>query len=69
MVKAKEGRRNRYQILADLPLSRPLPVPGSREHTIGEILTLLTGVGDRAAGLPGPDVRLAGGSEAGKRHD
>ena len=44
VVKHKEGRRNRYQIQAHLPL----PEPDSRERTIGEILTLLTGAGDEA---------------------
>ena len=66
VVKHKDGRRNRYQIQAHLPHRAPLPVPASREHTIGEILALLTGAGDGAAGLPdqhgGPGVSLAGGS-------
>ena len=44
IVKQKNGRRNRYQIQAHLPL----PEPDSRERTIGEILTLLTGAGDEA---------------------
>ena len=44
VVKHKDGRRNRYQIQAHLPL----PEPDSRERTIGEILTLLTGAGDEA---------------------
>jgi predicted transcriptional regulator len=39
IVKRKDGRRNRYQIQAHLPL----PEPTSREHTVGEVLTLLTG--------------------------
>ena len=37
VVKQKDGRRNRYQIQAHLPL----PEPASRERTVGEILTLL----------------------------
>ena len=44
VVKHKDGRRNRYQIQAHLPL----PEPDSRERTIGEILTLLTGAVDEA---------------------
>jgi predicted transcriptional regulator len=44
VVKHKDGRRNRYQIQAHLPL----PEPGSRERTIGEILALLTGASDEA---------------------
>ena len=51
VVKQKDGRRNRYQIQAHLPLRRPLPLPGSRERTIGEILALLTGAGDGDGGL------------------
>ena len=39
LVKQKDGRRNRYQIQAHLPL----PEPASRERTVGEVLALLTG--------------------------
>ena len=39
VVKQKDGRRNRYQIQAHLPL----PEPTSRERTLGEILALLAG--------------------------
>jgi DNA-binding MarR family transcriptional regulator len=39
VVKQKDGRRNRYQIQAHLPL----PETTSREHTVGEILALLAG--------------------------
>ncbi len=42
VVKHKDGRRNRYQIQAHLPL----PETDSRERTIGEILALLAGAGD-----------------------
>lgn len=42
VVKQKDGRRNRYQIQAHLPL----PEPSSRERTLGEVLALL--VGDNA---------------------
>ena len=44
VVKHKDGRRNRYQIQAHLPL----PETGSRERTIGEILALLAGAVDEA---------------------
>ena len=44
VVKHKDGRRNRYQIQAHLPL----PEIGSRKRTIGEILELLTGADDEA---------------------
>jgi DNA-binding MarR family transcriptional regulator len=39
VVKEKDGRRNRYQIQAHLPL----PDSTGRERTVGEILALLTG--------------------------
>jgi DNA-binding MarR family transcriptional regulator len=42
LVKHKDGRRNRYQIQAHLPL----PEPASKEPAIGEILALL--IGNRA---------------------
>jgi hypothetical protein len=41
-VKHKDGRRNRYQIQAHLPL----PEPASQEPAIGEVLALL--IGNRA---------------------
>ena len=39
VVKHKDGRRNRYQIQAHLPL----PEPTSRERTVGEVLAVLAG--------------------------
>lgn len=39
IVKHKDGRRNRYQIQAHLPL----PESTGRERTVGEVLALLTG--------------------------
>jgi hypothetical protein len=39
LVKQEDGRRNRYQIQAHLPL----PEPASRERTVGKILALLAG--------------------------
>ena len=39
VVKQKDGRRNRYQIQAHLPL----PDPTSRDRTVVEVLTLLAG--------------------------
>jgi hypothetical protein len=44
VVKEKNGRRNRYHVQAHLPL----PEPGGRERTVGEILALLTGTGASA---------------------
>ena len=37
VVKQKDGRRNRYQIQAHLPL----PEPARRERIVGEVLALL----------------------------
>ena len=72
VVKQKDGRRNRYEIQAHLPLRRPLPVPDSPGlAAVGEILALLGG--DGAAGLSardeGPGVPPADGSQAGTGHD
>src|SRR6266700_6803061 len=39
LVKQKDGRRNRYQVQAHLPL----PEPTRRERTVGEVLALLAG--------------------------
>jgi hypothetical protein len=49
IVKRKNGRRNRYQIQAHLPL----PEPTSRERTVGEVLALLAGTG--AGAVTGPE--------------
>ena len=72
VIKQKDGRRNRYQIQAHLPLRRPLPAPDSRGLAAArEVLALLAG--DGAAGLStrdgGPVVLLADGSQAGTSHD
>ena len=48
IAKLKDGRRNRYQIHAHLPL----PEPTSRERTVGEVLALLAQPG------PGADAGL-----------
>jgi len=52
LVKQKDGRRNRYQVQAHLPL----PEPASREPAIGELLAALMGDGARqpARGDPAP---------------
>jgi hypothetical protein len=39
VIKQKDGRRNRYQIQAHLPL----PDPGGREPAIGDVLAVLMG--------------------------
>ncbi len=43
VVKQKNGRRNRYQIQAHLPL----PKPTRRERTVGDVLALLAGTDAR----------------------
>ena len=43
VVNQKDGRRNRHQIQAHLPL----PEPTSRERAVGEVLALLAGGGAR----------------------
>jgi len=47
VVKQKDGRRNRYEIQASLPL----PEPGTREPAVGEVLAVLLG---STNGLTGP---------------
>jgi len=47
-VKQKDGRRNRYQIQAHLPL----PEPTTQERSIGEVLAVLT-VADGDGGTHG----------------
>jgi hypothetical protein len=42
LTKQKDGRRNRYQIRAHLPL----PEPASRQRTIGEVIDLLAADAD-----------------------
>jgi IclR helix-turn-helix domain len=54
VVKHKDGRRNRYQIEAHLPLREP----GSQEPAIGEVLAVLLGNTDGLAGLS--DLAAAG---------
>ena len=41
VIKLKDGRRNRYQVQAGLPV----PGPGTREPVIGEVLALFAGPG------------------------
>src|SRR5690348_17605423 len=58
-VKQKDGRRNRYQIQAHLPL----PEPTRHDRTVGEVLALLAGTDGSAATdadrphLPPPPAR------------
>ena len=45
VVKQKDGRRNRYQVQAHLPL----PDPVGREAAIGDVLAVLMGEGGRGS--------------------
>jgi len=49
VVKHRDGRRNRYQIQAHLPL----PEPASQAPAIGEVLALLLGNKDGRSEAPG----------------
>ena len=60
VVRRKDGRRNRYQIQAHLPL----PEPGTREPAVGEVLAVLLGTrtalpARQAARMPSPPGRRA----------
>jgi hypothetical protein len=62
VVKQKDGRRNRYQVEAHLPLSEP----GTRGPAVGEVLALLLGNpggpdGDGSPGAVAPDGDLLPG--------
>jgi hypothetical protein len=57
VVKHKDGRRNRYQIQAHLPL----PEPTSQEPAIGEVLALLAGT---AAAPQSDPITGAGDTQA-----
>ena len=50
VAKRKDGRRNRYQIHADLPL----PEPASQQRTIGEFLAMLACTDNSENSPPGP---------------
>ena len=60
VIKQKDGRRNRYQIQAHLPL----PEPASQEPAIGEVLALLAGAS--AAPQSNPDHRSRPHGNAGR---
>jgi hypothetical protein len=66
IVKQKNGRRNRYEIQAHLPL----PEPSSRDRTVGEALALLVGVDTDTprpvSSQPAPPARWADGAVAGQ---
>ncbi|HUK68806.1 MAG TPA: helix-turn-helix domain-containing protein [Streptosporangiaceae bacterium] len=55
VVKHKDGRRNRYQIQAHLPL----PEPAGGEPAIGEVLALLAGTDPAGTDLASADANPA----------
>jgi hypothetical protein len=48
VIREKDGRRNRYQVQAHLPV----PEPGTREPAVGELVTLFTAQSLPVTGLP-----------------
>ena len=56
VVKHKQGRRNRYQIQAHLPL----PEPASQEPAIGDVLAMLVGGGAKQKLAGGPPAAAQG---------
>jgi hypothetical protein len=63
VMKTKDGRRNRYEIQANVPL----PEPGTRAPAIGEILAVLLGDASgiaRSADADGADRESAGPAES-----
>jgi hypothetical protein len=62
VIKRKDGRRNRYQIQAHLPL----PEPASQEPAIGEVLALLAGAsaGRQPTGGNQPEASTAADTTA-----
>jgi MarR family len=65
VLKEKDGRRNRYHIQADLPP----PEPTAREHTVGEVLALVTGIDVTVTGKSaGAAGRRGGGRSSGTEH-
>ena len=63
VVKEKDGRRNRYNIQAHLPL----PEPTSQERTVGEVLALLAGTDPPEAGKPAAAAGTPGSGRNGQR--
>jgi hypothetical protein len=57
VIKQKDGRRNRYQIQAHLPL----PEPASQGPAIGEVLALL--MGDRTTSRPRQTAGIGNGRD------
>jgi len=62
VVKQKDGRRNRYQIQAHLPL----PDPVGQEPAIGDVLATLMGEGGTAADRGRPRPMSTTAAPAGK---
>ena len=66
VIRHKDGRRNRYQIQAHLPLAEP----GTREPAVGEVLAVLLGNADGLASpAGGADVITTRAGGPGDRED
>ncbi len=58
VIKRKDGRRNSYQVQADLPV----PGPGTREPAIGEVVALFAAEGRLLTGCARASCRDSSGS-------
>ena len=58
VIKLKDGRRNRYQVQAHLPM----PGPGSREPAVGEVVALFAAEGRLLTGHARASYRDSSGS-------
>lgn len=65
VLKERDGRRNRYQIQVDVPLSEPT----ARERTIGDLLDLLVRAGSSSGSSSGSASRSPGGSPGRSRRE
>jgi MarR family len=60
LVTQKDGRRNRYQVQAHLPV----PEPGTREPAVGEVVALFAARQARTGAAPASDPDADGGVQA-----
>jgi hypothetical protein len=65
VITQKDGRRNRYQIQADLPV----PEPGTREPAVGEVVALFAARQPTETVAAQASDRDAGGASQGKLPD
>jgi MarR family len=65
VITQKDGRRNRYQIQADLPVAEP----GTREPAVGEVVTLFAARHPTGTGAAQASDHDAGGPSQGRLPD